>query len=280
MKNSKSDRQRVFLVGSARSGTTLLQSILASHPEITSFPETHFFRGTIPKISFLRWINIYGENERNFIKDYLHRIDRTDLNHLVPSSTLFTKKWIKGIIDLIDALPTNLESTIWVEKTPMHLYFVSLIYEVSSDTKFIHIIRDGKDVVASLFEASRNNPESFDGSQSIKKCIFRWKIDIQIHKKHLGKENHFFIFYKDIINKTDNALKQLCKFLGIDYSDQMKSFSKKTRELKFEDETWKPDQSDEIRESHKFDRIFLDEEKAQIRSQVNSVDLDIFRNSF
>ena len=62
--------------------------------------------------------------------------------------------------------------------------------------------------------------------------------------------------------------------------EKMKFFSEKTRELKFEDETWKPDQSDEIRESHKFDRIFSDEEKAQIRSQVNSVDLDIFRNSF
>ena len=277
MKNSKSDRQRVFLVGTARSGTTLLQSILASHPQITSFPETHFFRGTIPKISFLRWIKFYGENEQNFIKDYLHRIDRTDLNHLVPSPTLFTKKWINGIIDLIDALPTNPESTIWVEKTPMHLYFVSLIDKVRSDTKFIHIMRDGKDVVASLFETSRNNPESFGGEQSIQKCILRWKIDVQIHKKHVGKNNHFFIFYRDIIKEPKIALEKLCQFLGIDFLDQMMSFSEKTRELKFSEETWKADQSDEIKTTNKFDHIFSDEEKELIRSKVDSVDLEFFK---
>ena len=50
MKNSES-KKAVFIVGSARSGTTLLQSMLASHPEVYSFPETHFFRGTIPKFS-------------------------------------------------------------------------------------------------------------------------------------------------------------------------------------------------------------------------------------
>ena len=63
MKNSES-KKAVFIIGSARSGTTLLQSMLASHPEVYSFPETHFFRGTIPKFSFLRWLKFYGEKDK------------------------------------------------------------------------------------------------------------------------------------------------------------------------------------------------------------------------
>ncbi|MGC1525664.1 MAG: sulfotransferase, partial [Phormidesmis sp.] len=35
--------KRLFLVGCARSGTTLLQSLLASHPGVASFPESNFF---------------------------------------------------------------------------------------------------------------------------------------------------------------------------------------------------------------------------------------------
>jgi hypothetical protein len=35
-------RTRLFLVGCPRSGTTLLQSLLAAHPQIASFPESHF----------------------------------------------------------------------------------------------------------------------------------------------------------------------------------------------------------------------------------------------
>ena len=35
---------RVFIVGCPRSGTTLLQAMLASHETVYSFPETHFFK--------------------------------------------------------------------------------------------------------------------------------------------------------------------------------------------------------------------------------------------
>jgi hypothetical protein len=35
--------KRIFLVGAPRSGTTILQSLLAAHPEVISFPESKFF---------------------------------------------------------------------------------------------------------------------------------------------------------------------------------------------------------------------------------------------
>ena len=38
---------RAFLVGCQRSGTTLLQVLMANHPDIYSFPETFFFKDTI-----------------------------------------------------------------------------------------------------------------------------------------------------------------------------------------------------------------------------------------
>ena len=47
-------KQRIFLVGCPRSGTTLLQSLLAAHPDITSFPESHFFRHLIDN---RRWLH-------------------------------------------------------------------------------------------------------------------------------------------------------------------------------------------------------------------------------
>ncbi|HEY9694672.1 MAG TPA: sulfotransferase [Oculatellaceae cyanobacterium] len=40
-------KTRLFLVGCPRSGTTLLQSLLVAHPEILSFPESHFFRSLL-----------------------------------------------------------------------------------------------------------------------------------------------------------------------------------------------------------------------------------------
>ncbi len=34
---------RIFVVGAPRSGTTLVQSLIASHSQVTSFTESHFF---------------------------------------------------------------------------------------------------------------------------------------------------------------------------------------------------------------------------------------------
>ena len=277
MLNSES-KKAVFIVGSARSGTTLLQSMLASHPEVFSFPETHFFRGTISKFSFLRWFKFYGKKDREFIRQFIDRVERGNLVDKIPPATFSTAEWIKGLLNLLDSLSQNSTGKIWVEKTPMHLYFASLIEEVRPETKFIHIIRDGTDVVASLFDASGKNPNAFDGEQSIQKCIFRWKIDIQVHKKHLRKHNHHFVFYKDLIYKTDVALGQICEFLEMEFLDEMKSFSHKTKELKFPEEVWKPDASNELKESNKFEKIFSKDDQALIRSKVDSIDLSPFLN--
>ncbi len=279
MKNSESDRQQIFLVGCARSGTTLLQSILASHHTISSFPETHFLRGTIPKFWLSRWIKYYGKKEQLFIKNYLRRIKREELYNAIPDPTFNTSKWIDKIISLIDLIPDNVDSTIWIEKTPMHLYFIPLIQKVKPHIKYIHIIRDGKDVVASLFDASQNNPESFGGKQSIQKCINRWKHDIHIHKKYINNDNHFFIKYNDIIDDPQLPLKKICNFLQIEFLEGMLSFSKMTRELKFSEENWKPDNSNEIKLTNKFDSIFSEEQKKYIYSQLKNINIDVFNLS-
>ncbi len=44
--------QRIFIVGCPRSGTTLLQSVLAAHHDVFSLPETAFFCSVRPS----RWV--------------------------------------------------------------------------------------------------------------------------------------------------------------------------------------------------------------------------------
>ena len=59
----------------------------------------------------------------------------------------------------------------------------------------------------------------------------------------------------------------------------MLSFSKKTKALKFEEEQWKPDSSDEIKATNKFDTIFSSEQKEYILTELSSVTLDDFTSS-
>ena len=63
--------KRIYIVGCPRSGTTLLQSMVAAHPLLTSYPETHFWDYTIPKNRYLRFPKIYSFPERKLVSDYL-----------------------------------------------------------------------------------------------------------------------------------------------------------------------------------------------------------------
>ena len=70
----KEIQKRIFIVGCPRSGTTLLQSLLLKHNEITSFPESHFFSRTFlgkranqyptlySNYTLYKWINSIKEN--------------------------------------------------------------------------------------------------------------------------------------------------------------------------------------------------------------------------
>ena len=59
----------------------------------------------------------------------------------------------------------------------------------------------------------------------------------------------------------------------------MLSFSKNTKALKFEEEQWKPDSSDEIRATNKFDLIFSEDQKEYILTQLASLTLDDLSSS-
>ena len=203
MKNSES-KKAVFIVGSARSGTTLLQSMLASHPEVYSFPETHFFRGTIPKFSFLRWLKFYGEKDKEFIRQFLNRVNRNELDVKIPSTTFSTTEWVKGLLDLLDSLSQNSTEKIWVEKTPMHLYFASLIENVRQETNFIHIIRDGKDVVASLFDASEKTQMHLTENNQSKSAFFAGRLIFKSTKSILGNRITILFFIKILSIKLKN----------------------------------------------------------------------------
>ena len=79
LQNRHAVKLRVFLVGCSRSGTTLLQVLIASHPRIHSFPETSFFiNGIGVRCRPLAWIGL-SPRARYAIENFLRRIQREDL---------------------------------------------------------------------------------------------------------------------------------------------------------------------------------------------------------
>lgn len=149
-----------FLVGCPRSGTTLLQSMISSHPKVVSFPETHFFCETLPINPLLRQLKLHGPGSRRFIKDFLDSNGYSALNPFKNINTyqfLTHNQWCQTLITILHKM-TGMEAdrhrhlkSIWgLEKTPRHLHYISSIEKGGMKNRYLHLLRNGADVVASM----------------------------------------------------------------------------------------------------------------------------------
>ncbi len=253
--------QRLFLVGCPRSGTTLLQSMLSSHPQIISFPETHLLSHTVPVNPVLRFFKIYGSTSCSVL--FRRMIDlglNGDQVFLPESVILRSTVWTNVILENIDRLANHIAEetpTFWLEKTPRHLRYISLISKADPDSRFIHIIRNGKDVASSMYFATHKHPEQWGGERSVKKCVYWWNRSIKYSKQYLGKRNHLFISYEQLVSEPDVVLKAFCKKVGFPYRPVMiHAFHETASSLITEEEKWKQkNTSAQLSTSEKFDQL-------------------------
>lgn len=254
MNGDKLNIKRAFLVGCPRSGTTLLQSMIASHSQVVSFPETHFFSKTMPVNPFLRRMKVHGSRSRAIVTAFLENHGYTGLSPFEnlspynPYKMYGHKTWCKKLLEILDrmtlqeASPGKINhSCIWVlEKTPRHLHYISSINQGPTANKFIHMLREGKDVVASLHFATKRYPTQWNGKRSIKDCIRWWKKSMKVSMKFRGHPDHCFVVYDQLIREPETVLRAICSFLNLTYETIMlEQFHKMAERLTDENEKWK-----------------------------------------
>ena len=205
--------KRIFLVGCPRSGTTILQSLLAAHPEVISFPESKFFH-------YLLYDQFAGKLPSRMEAFFKNEIKRPELlKDFDDSQTVETKaSWFVGVLD---GLAAEQNKSIWLEKTPEHIYFIEDIERFLPDAKFIHILRNGMDTIASMYEATRSFNELWGAGWDLNHCIERWEYAILTSHKYVNKSNHILVKYEDLLDDKTKLLGEICKFMGIEYDGQM-----------------------------------------------------------
>lgn len=237
--------KRIFIVGTARSGTTLCQSLLANHPDLYTLPETHFLPYAIPTQSWLRPFRSIKEEQVNRVKDLLKEMNLPLEFEPQKSDWASPSAWTKCFLHFMDALAEAEGKAAWLEKTPMHLYYIDLIKKAAPESLFIHTIREPKANIAALFEVSKNHPTAFKQA-SLEKAIKRYKKELLISEKHLKDPKHFHLHYEDLVAHTQEKLKELQQFIGLNEVDLQRDFSQRAEELSLVNETWKANNKKEI----------------------------------
>lgn len=204
---------RVFIVGCPRSGTTLVQSYLASHSNVISFPESHFFSNLKPAHWFERIVGFSSGKAYYKLEKLLEACNRLDI---LPSQKEFgrtQRKAVKSFIKCLDTIAYENNVQSWVEKTPIHLHYIQVI-ERYLNPYFIHVIRPGEDVVASMYEVTHSYPQKWGGERTLHQCISRWNKDILLTQNYKDYQNHLIVSYENFLEDHENEMRRITDFLG------------------------------------------------------------------
>lgn len=171
----------IFICGCGHSGTTILNKIIGHHKNIYSITqETGLFAQHKQK-----------NKDEDIIKNLESLDKRVELN----------KKWM-------------------CEKTPGHVYGIDRIFKLIKNPKIIVIIRDGRDVVASLNKRYDN----------FNKSINRWVDDNNIWLNNQHKDSFHTLRYEDLVKEPQIQLKKLCGYLPEEYDHNMLNYKKEKTE--------------------------------------------------
>ena len=217
----------IFIVGVQRSGTTLLRLILNAHSEIAIPEEARFLTPILKKGSFSK---IYSGNElRNVIK-YLKNNSQFalwnfDANAFYAELDRRDSISVRDLISLMfSAYSQNEGKSTWGDKS---LFFGSIntLYDLFPDARFIHIVRDGRDVFASWrkMDPSKKNPAVMAIDWVFKEN------SISAAFNNLPSANQLTIRYEDLLEQPQKMVAIVCEFLEIEYEDEMLDFYKSSQ---------------------------------------------------
>jgi hypothetical protein len=256
---------RLMIVGSPRSGTTLLQTILATQVELFTLRETHFFRH-LQRRRPLRPLDRLG-------------LDRSRVRHAFGYVAEHNGLAVPGplprsLAEAVAAFDRMLSQEAarrglagWLEKTPEHAFFAPVIRRHLPGVRFVHILRDGPDVVASLWDARRRYPESWGWLGGLDDMVRLYNRYLRAAQRARGHADSFVLLYNDLVERNLAALESLAAFLGLPAGslslDRVGSYRP---DIVRADEPWKIRADDRVVDTRggKFRSLFSPAEQSRI----------------
>lgn len=232
------DSQIIFIVGSSRSGTTMMGRILSNNFNVFTFKELHFFN-ILSKSNFYNKLS--ADESRVLLAKLLCVQDNSifEVNrykdYLLQARKILPKKRYTsfGVYNFfIDHILKKNNKTIACLQTPSNIHFVNDINKYFSNALIINMVRDPRDVLLSQknkwkrrFLGASKIPffEAFRSYANYHPVITSKILQVSLRKTLLLKHNLNFkiVFFEKFLDHSEETLKDICSFLSIDYNKKM-----------------------------------------------------------
>lgn len=213
----------IFIVGCGRSGTTLLRLMFDAHPDVAIPGESHFIpalwrarrryrsRGVLQvdrlaeAIMRSREFRQWGVPEHR-VWTRVRQLERPDLGRVLESVFL--------------AYADEREKVRWGDKTPRYVRSLPLLAGLFPTARFVHIVRDGRDVWMSY----RSVPW---GPRDVWTASRKWTRDVSAGRaagRQLGRDRYLEISYERLVREPSETLTELCAFAELPFDAGMLEF--------------------------------------------------------
>jgi protein-tyrosine sulfotransferase len=199
----------IFVGGAARSGTTLVQNMLDSHPDICGAPEFHH----IPDI-----VNLRKKLHDSIANEWIDLICSYDhVDHCLCSL----------IEDLLLPLADKYGCRLLSEKTPNNVLVFAELLNLFPAAHFIHVIRDPRAVIASMLQvgmrakkAGWTTPAHTHSALAaiayIRRCLHHG-----FAAQKIAPDRVMTVSYERLVSEPESETRRICNFLKIDWCQKM-----------------------------------------------------------
>lgn len=219
-----------FLVGCNRSGTTMLRGMFDSHPEVAVPPEAYFVVPALRRASTyergaeLDLDRLFADlrNNPSFRRNW--QLPPAALQELRDHPPVDTPR---AIAALYAAYARERGKSRYADKTPQHVLHIELLAGAFPEARFVHLVRDGRNVVPSLLESQHGPTRFADG-------VDYWRRRVVAGRRageRLGPTRYLEVRYEDLVDDPEPRLRELCAFLDLDYGPEMLEYPTKVGEL-------------------------------------------------
>ena len=201
----------VFIVGFPRSGTTLLEQMLDAHPGLQSMDENPFFNRLADKL----------KSHDEGIMDKLELLQQRDCDelrklYLIMVSEKIPRRWDAQLVD----------------KNPLNMLWVPLIYRLFPRAKFILAVRHPCDVILSCY--MQNFRSSILGAACADlprlASAYVGAMDYWLQNVSIFQPDVLVSRYEDLVEDFPGHTARIAQFLGLDDSTPMLRFDQHARD--------------------------------------------------
>lgn len=201
----------VFIVGQARSGTTWVHDIYRAHPAVRGVFESMLFErghGVLGPLSDVHW----GGPKPQGLGAIASREEVVDA--------------VREVAGRLLASGLAAHHRYLVEKTPGHAHAIPSILEVFPEARFVHVVRDGRDVWVSARAARRTWARSWGSLPAgleVARAAHRWQETLRTVRRHaaLAGDALLEVRYEELRADPFAAYRRLYDFAGIPHDDEL-----------------------------------------------------------